>query len=235
MSHRRRRAKHRIARAPALGYGSGESKPGEPMRLVRLIAVLATALLAACAADDLSQPPEDFGDFALGYNIVVAKNAKPVGPSRKATAEEWETALKKAVGERFTRYQGDKLYHIGIGVDAYALAVPGVPVVLSPKSVLALTVNVWDDTAQRRVNGEPKQFTVFEGLTGDTVVGSGLTRTREEQMATLSVNAARQINGWLVENAAWFTPEAVAARAKLPPETAVAPAPAPATAPAAAN
>ena len=49
------------------------------MRLVRLIAVLAAALLSACAADDLGQPPKDFGDFALGYNIVVAKNARPVG------------------------------------------------------------------------------------------------------------------------------------------------------------
>jgi hypothetical protein len=190
------------------------------MRLIRLIAVLAAALLSACAADDLNQPPKDFGQFALGYNIVVAKNAKPVGPSRSATAEEWETALKKAVEERFSRYQGDKLYHIGTGVDAYALAVPGVPVVLSPKSVLAITVNVWDDTAGRRVNAEPKQFTVFEGLSGDTVVGSGLTKTKDEQMATLSANAARQINNWLVENKAWFTPEAVAARAKLPPETA---------------
>lgn len=190
------------------------------MRLSRLIAVLAALVLAACAAEDPNRPPEDFGDFALGYNIVVAKNAQPVGPSRRATAAEWEAALKSAVAERFGRYQGGKLYHIGIGVDAYALAVPGVPVVLSPKSVLAITVNIWDDTAGRRVNAEPRQFTVFEGLTGDTVVGSGLTKTREEQMATLAANAARQINAWLVENRAWFTPEAVAARAMLPPETA---------------
>ncbi|MCB2116726.1 MAG: hypothetical protein KDE00_10620 [Rhodobacteraceae bacterium] len=188
------------------------------MRLARLAAALFLPLLAACAADDLAQPPKDFGDFALGYDIVVAKNAQPVGPSRKATAEEWEGAIKKAVEARFTRYEGDKLYHIGIGVDAYALAVPGVPVLLSPKSVLAITVDVWDDTAQRRVNAKPKQFTVFEGLNGDTVVGSGLTKTREEQMATLSANAARLINDWLVENKAWFTPEAVAARALLPAE-----------------
>lgn len=214
------------------------------MRLSRVIVVLAALVLAACAAEDPNRPPEDFGDFALGYNIVVAKNAQPVGPSRRATAAEWEAALKSAVGDRFGRYQGGKLYHIGIGVDAYALAVPGVPVVLSPKSVLAITVNVWDDTAGRRINAEPRQFTVFEGLTGDTVVGSGLTRTREEQMATLAANAARQINDWLVENEAWFTPEAVAARAKLPPETAGAigagsaaagPAPATGSQPASAN
>ena len=189
------------------------------MRLARLVAVLALSLLAACAAEDPNAPPEDFGDFVLGYTIVVAKNAQAVGPSRKATAEEWEAALKTAIGERFARYQGEKLYHIGVGVDAYALAVPGVPIVLSPKSVLAVTVNVWDDTAGRTVNAAPRQFTVFEGLSGDTVVGSGLTKTRDEQMATLSANAARQINAWLVENKAWFTPEAVAARAKLPPQS----------------
>lgn len=188
------------------------------MRLAHLAAAALLALLAACASDDLSKAPTEFGDFALGYNIVVAKNAEPVGPSRKATPEEWEAAIKSAIDARFSRYTGEKLYHIGIGVDAYALAVPGVPVLLSPKSVLAITVNVWDDTAGRRVNAEPKKFTVFEGLTGDTVVGSGLTKTREEQMATLAANAARHINDWLVENAAWFTPEAVAARGALPPE-----------------
>ena len=182
----------------------------------RLFALLALSILAACAAEDLSQPPQDFGEFALGYNIVVAKNAKPIGPSRTATPEEWETALKEAIGARFGRYDGDKLYHIGIGVDGYALAVPGVPLVLSPKSVLAITVDVWDDTAGRKINAEPKQFTVFERLSGETVVGSGLTQTREQQMANNSANATRRINDWLIENEAWFTPEAVAARALLP-------------------
>ncbi len=189
-----------------------------------LFALLVLTVLAACAADDLSQPPEDFGAFALGYNIVVAKNAKAIGPSRTATPEEWEAALKEAIGARFDRYDGDKLYHIGIGIDGYALAVPGVPVVLSPKSVLAITVDVWDDTAGRKINAEPKKFTVFERLSGETVVGSGLTQTKEQQMANLSVNAARLINDWLIENAAWFTPEAVAARALLPKPAGVSPA-----------
>jgi hypothetical protein len=177
--------------------------------------VLAVFILAACAANDLSKPPAPMGNFQLGYNIVVAKNAEPVGPSRKATAAEWEAAMKKAIADRFGRYDGDKLYHIGIGVDAYALAVPGIPVVLSPKSVLVVTANVWDDTAQRKINAEPKQFTVFERLSGETIIGSGLTQSREQQMANLAANAARLINDWLVENKAWFTPEAVAARAML--------------------
>lgn len=187
------------------------------MRIRAIISALAAAvLLTACAGGgDLSQPPEEFGDFALGYNIVVAKNAKAVGPSRKATAVEWETALTSAIAARMGRYEGEKLYHIGISVDAYALAVPGVPLVLSPKSVLAITANVWDDTAGRKINAEPRRFTVLEQLSGETLVGSGLTQSKEEQMANLSANAARLINEWLVENSAWFTPEAVAGRAVM--------------------
>ncbi len=184
----------------------------------RLAALAALTALAACAApDDLSKPPAPLGNFQLGYTIVVADSAEPVGPSRKATADEWEASLKTAVVKRIGRYQGGKLYHLGIGVNAYALAVPGVPVVLSPKSVVVVTVDVWDDTLGRIVNAESKRFTVFEGLSGSTVIGSGLTKTREEQMQTLSENAAREIDKWLVENKAWFSPEAARARALLPP------------------
>ena len=34
-------------------------------------------------------------------------------------------------------------------------------------------------------------------------------------MQTLSENVARRINDWLIENKAWFTPEAVTARAAM--------------------
>lgn len=182
-------------------------------------ALLAASLLAGCAADDLSKPPPAIGDFRLGYDIVVADNAEPAGPSRKATPDEWEAALKKAIDADIGRYQGDKLYHLGVALNAYALAVPGIPIVLSPKSVVVLTVDVWDDTAQRPVNAEGKRLTVFEGISGSTMVGSGLTKTREQQMETLSKNAAAAIAKWLEENKAWFTPEAVAARKLLPPVT----------------
>lgn len=183
----------------------------------RITLALALGLLAGCSAEDLSAPPPPIGDFQLGYNSVVADNAETAGPSRKATPEEWEAAFKQEIDKRIRRYQGNRLYHIGVGVNAYALAVPGVPVVISPKSVVVFTVDVWDDALQRPVNAEPKRFTVFEGISGSTLIGSGLTKTREQQMQTLSENAARKIADWLVENKAWFTPEAVAARTALPP------------------
>lgn len=198
--------------------------------------VTAFCFLAGCAADDMSKPPTPIGDFHLGYDIVVAANAESVGPSRKATPAEWEAALKTEIDKRIGRYDGTKLYHLGVGVNAYALAVPGIPVVISPKSVVVLTVDVWDDTAQRPVNAEPKKMTVFEGISGATVIGSGLTKTREQQMQKLAENAARAINDWLVENKAWFSPEAVAARAALPPvRKPLASATPPAAAPAPAN
>lgn len=197
-----------------------------------LVSITVLAFLSACAKQDLTKAPEPIGDFVLGFNIVVAKNAEPVGPSRKAEPEEWETLLKEKIAAQIGRYDGDRIYNLAVGVDAYALAVPGVPILLSPKSVLAITVNIWDDALGLKLNDKPKQLIVFERLSGETVVGSGLTQTREQQMQNLTENAARLINNWLVENKAWFTPEAVAARSGLPAPVAAPPAPTAPVAPA---
>lgn len=182
---------------------------------VRLAALTLFAALSACTPAEQA-PVAQIPDFALGYNVVVARNAQPVGPSRTATPEEWEAALKKEIDARFARQEGAKLYHIGVGVDAYALAVPGIPLILSPKSVLAVTVNIWDDAAGRKINSEPHQITAWERGSPETIIGSGITSTKEQQMQRLAANAALKIQEWLVRNQAWFTPEAVAARALLP-------------------
>ena len=84
------------------------------------------------------------------------------------------------------------------------LAPPGVPVVASPKSVLIVAVTLWDDRTQTKLNEKPRIFTVFERLSGETFVGSGLTQSRDQQMKNLSQNAARLIQGWMEENKAWF-------------------------------
>ena len=90
---------------------------------------------------DLDEPAADLGPFKLGLNIVVADNMQKVPISREATVEEWETGLKKAVEDRFgpSRYDGDRFYNIGINVDGYALAPPGIPVVAAPKSVVVVS------------------------------------------------------------------------------------------------
>ena len=175
------------------------------MSLRRLLALcVSLPLLAACAGNDLLEPPVPLGDFRLGLNIAVADNVQMVPISRPATPDEWEASVKKAVADRFGRYEGAKLYNIGISVDGYALAPPGIPVLLAPKSVLVITANIWDDAAEKKLNPEGKQFTVFESLSGDTVIGTGYTRTRQQQMDALSYNAVKRVEGWLLENPAWF-------------------------------
>ncbi|TCP59707.1 hypothetical protein EV663_1162 [Rhodovulum bhavnagarense] len=177
----------------------------------------AVAVLAGCGAGarDLDEAPKPLGDFRLGYAIVVDKNAQMVPPSRKAEVGEWQIALETALRDRFGRYEGEKLYHIALNVDGYALAVPGIPVVLAPKSILVVSANLWDDAAGGKLNQEAEQLAVFEELTGDTVVGSGLTRTREEQMKSLAENMAKRVETWLAKNREdWFAHD---------PETAIAP------------
>lgn len=179
------------------------------IRAVLLCAGL-TGLAACTTQQTLTDEITPLGDFRLGYNIVVADNAQLIPPSRGAEPEEWENAIQNAVAARFGRYTGEKLYHFGIAVDGFALAVPGVPVVLSPKSALVISVNIYDDSqADNGANGKltekPKQITVLESISGNTFIGSGLTQSKEQQMQNLAFNAARLIEDWLVENGEeWF-------------------------------
>ena len=175
------------------------------MGFARFSMVGAFALLAACQTNDLKEPPPKLGDFVLGLNIAVADNVQKVPISRDADPKEWEASIKEAVDDRFGRYEGNRIYNIGISIDAYALAPPGVPLVLSPKSVLVVTANIWDDATATKLNPEGKQLTIFEGASADTMIGSGLTQTKKKQMETLSYNAAKAVEKWLVDHPEWFT------------------------------
>jgi hypothetical protein len=181
------------------------------MRIIRSLAlIVGLSTLAACQTNDLKEPPAPLGDFALGLNIAVADNVQKVPISRDATKEEWEAAVQKAVADRFGRYEGSKLYNIGISIDAYALAPPGIPLVLSPKSVLVVTANIWDDKARKKLNPEGKQLTIFEHMSAETALGSGLTQNKAKQMETLSYNAAKAVEAWLLTHPEWFGIKAVA-------------------------
>jgi hypothetical protein len=175
-----------------------------------LLALAPLALAAACGKkDDLSEAPVDLGDFALGLAVVVADNAKKVPISRPATPDEWEAVLKTALEARFRRYEatGTKLYNIGIAVDGYALAPPGIPIVAAPKSILVTSVALFDDAAGEMINPDGKGFQIsaFErGGDGSGLLGSGLTRTKEEQMAELAYVTVLRIETWLRDNRTWF-------------------------------
>lgn len=202
-----------------------------PVRLLFLI--MSLTALAACQKNDLAEPPVYLGDFVLGHNIVVADNPTQSPLSRKATPDEWKAAMSKAMTDRFGRYSGSRIYNIGISIDGFALAPPGIPIVAKPASVLIITAHIWDDATATKLNPEGKQFSIFEKTSSETFIGSGLTRTREQQMEILSYNAAKAIETWLLANPEWLglPPKGSAAVTAAQPATTTQPAtlPAPAT------
>jgi len=105
-----------------------------------------------------------------------------------------------------------------VSVEGYVLAIPGVPVVASPKSALILNVTVWDDAAGRKLNDDPELVTVLETISPRTVIGSGLTQSKEVQMEHLSRNAAKLIESWLNrqnDNLGWFEDDGRPAKEKI--------------------
>ena len=178
--------------------------------MTRIYALLtAMVIVVGCTASTLDDPLESLGEFSLGHNVVVAGKAQKGPVSRDATAEEWVSAMTAAVNDRLGRYQGTQLYHLGISVEGYMLAPPGVPVVYSPKSALVINVTAWDDAAGRKLNDEPHQMTIFEDTRANTVLlGSGHSRSKQEQLDGLAFNAARAVEQWLAyhhEMNGWFT------------------------------
>ena len=178
----------------------------------KTLTILAVLFVSACASEDplIYQQP-DMGSFQMKWNIVVADNARLVPPSRSATPAEWQDVLGAEIDRRFSGYAGGRDFHIAVNVDGYALAPPGIPVLLAPKSILVLSANVWDDAEARKLHAEPERITVFEGANATTIIGSGFTKTKEEQMRALSRNAARAIQNWILTNPEWLA---------LPPLTA---------------
>ena len=186
------------------------------------------ALMAACSRDgtQLEDMRPEFGDFRLCYNIVTTNDTVQGPLSREANLDDFANVVRDEIDRRFGRYEGDRLYHIAIHMDAYVLAVPGIPIVASPRSALIISTNLWDDRLGRPLNEEPEQFTILEAAGGSSIVGSGLTQNAEQQMAALAANAALRIETWMLEHPEWFEhPEDEA----LPADAAAADAAAPAT------
>ena len=171
----------------------------------KTLTILAVLFVSACASEDplIYQQP-DMGSFQMKWNIVVADNARLVPPSRSATPAEWQDVLGAEIDRRFSGYTGGRDFHIAVNVDGYALAPPGIPVLLAPKSILVLSANVWDDAEARKLHAEPERITVFEGANAATIIGSGFTKTKEEQMRALSRNAARAIQNWILTKPEWL-------------------------------
>ncbi|MEP5729107.1 MAG: hypothetical protein ABJL67_07005 [Sulfitobacter sp.] len=177
--------------------------------MYRIFAVLmSVAFLAACnGAADLEKAPVPLGDFNLVHNLAVASKAVKGPLSREASEDVLIKALTDATEERFGRYNGTRDYHFGMSVEGYVLAQPGIPLVLAPKSILIVNLTVWDDAKNAKLTEKPHRVTVLESLDQGPIVGSGFTKTAEEQLKNLAQNAAKQIENYLVkQNKAegWF-------------------------------
>ena len=95
--------------------------------------------------------------------------------------------------------QGAQEYDIGISLEGYMLAPPGVPVIYNPKSTAIVLVNVYD-VRNKEFLAKAKQFQVLEDTTGESAfAGSGNARTREEQMNGLALKVADRVEEWLAE------------------------------------
>jgi hypothetical protein len=178
-----------------------------PFRVI--VALVFSGLLAACGGPGKPLPRDvpPIGDFRLGYNIVVANDVTRAPGSREATEEELTDAVRAAMEERLGRYDGDGLYHIGLRVEGYSLGAAGIPILYSPRSVLLIAMNIWDDATQEKINPDPVRINAFEGDAGP-FVGSGLVRGKEEQLEALAFDAALEIEQYLQENEeAWFGPK----------------------------
>jgi hypothetical protein len=181
-----------------------------------LFSILMLLTVAACSAPvrDLERAPVPLGDFQLGHNVVVTPKTEKVPLGRELEKDVMETMLKAAVEERFGRYDGDRLVHFGISIESYFLAPPGVPVVAAPKSAMIILLSVWDDAQNKKLTPEPHQIIAVESIDQGPLVGSGYTKSAEEQFRNLSRNAAKQIETFLVERNeedGWFTPATGAA------------------------
>ncbi|MCC5992683.1 MAG: hypothetical protein JJT99_09185 [Rhodobacteraceae bacterium] len=196
-----------------------------PVPRKRSIAGLAgVAFLAACASGaQLGDERAELENFRLGHAVVVASEASLGPASRRAAPEEWEETLTREIKRRFDRYEGDRLYHIAVNVQGYVLAIPGIPIVAAPRSVLIIGVTIWDDAAEAKLNNNPHRITVLESMSGETVVGSGLTQSSQQQMRNLSQNAVAAIERWMATKPEWFPAPDIAQAESAPQAQGTAP------------
>ncbi|RLJ40776.1 hypothetical protein BCF46_3347 [Litoreibacter meonggei] len=174
------------------------------MRAILAALSVATVLSACAVANPDTEEQVPLGDFKLDLNVAVTDNARKMGVTRAATAEEWEQVLEAAIDKRFRRYEGEKLYHLSYSLDGYILATKGGRLALAPRSAMSVTVHVWDSETKTRLEERSKQILVLEQLDGETFIGSGFFNSKEQQMQNLAAQFAKAVERWLVSNGDLF-------------------------------
>ncbi len=168
--------------------------------MFRILTTLMVALfLAACGETQLNEAPEDMGAFRARVVHVFTDKALKWPLSRDAEASEWNASMERAMETRLRRYDGAQEYDVAVSLEGFLLAPPGIPVLVNPKSVVVVNVFVYD-VARKEYLARKVQMEVYEDTTGQSaILGSGHSRTKEEQIAGLSLNIADKIEEWMAE------------------------------------
>ena len=165
--------------------------------------ISAFLFFTSCSISDYPSnitPVQPIENFKLGHLIVKAENTQRGFFSRNASEEILEHTLKTKLTNLLSNQNGNHFFHLSVVVSGYVLAKPGIPVILSPKSVLIIDVSIFDDETEQKVFSKPKRFSIFESLSSNTIIGSGLTLTAEEQLDNLTTIATHKISQWLISN-----------------------------------
>lgn len=176
--------------------------------MIRLIAFLTSlTLLVACGETQLDEAPEDLGTFKMRVGYIYTDKALQWPLSRNAEGSDWNATLQNSLDGRLRRYEGTQEYDVAITLEGFMLAPPGIPIVLSPKSVAVVNVFVYDVAGQEYL-AKKHQMEIFESTTGESaVLGSGHSRSKDEQIAGLSLNIVDAVEEWMAkqhQENGWF-------------------------------
>lgn len=178
--------------------------------LFKTAALVSVVFLAACGGGDpnadLKEAPEPIGDFRPGHIVAFGDNIEAPFFSRELSPDRIEQVVSSAIEKRLRRYDGDGLYHLGIVLGGIVLAQPGIPTIATPSSQILIDITVYDNETRQKLNEEPVRLRASEGV-WTPIIGSGLARDAEAQLANLADQIAIQIERWLRNNPEWFEPK----------------------------
>lgn len=138
--------------------------------------------------------------FTLGHVGVITTGMAKGAYSVDVQSQDLATHLRSAVTSELSNFTGGHQYNLGIKVEAYTLANPSMPTVPQPKSVLMLTLSVWDDSHDPRPILAPATVVAVDGLYGTSIFVTKPQGSIDQRLAALCAKAAIEIERYLVKN-----------------------------------
>lgn len=173
------------------------------MRLT-VIVLLMTFTLMGCG--EASFAPASMARLAqanirFNHISIVATDMVKNAYSDDVSPEDMTTQLRRAITSKLSELQGDRVYNIGIKVTGYMLANPSVLTVSSPKSVLMLSVSVWNDSPDNKLMLPPSTVIAVDGLYGSALSIAKSQGSKDQRLAALTGRAGVEIAQYLARNA----------------------------------